>query len=74
MAKDESSGQYAAKLLTLFAALVGGGGTVAMAGYDERVEVVAIVRDNWPGAPVIVRVATPDGYERIALDDIELAD
>ena len=69
MAKDETPGQYTAKLLTLFAALVGGA-RVRTTDHPEGVEVAFIMR----GDPPLVRFDTGYGYETVPLDEVELAD
>jgi len=72
MAKDEAAGQYLNTLLRVVGALVSGE-MIEIKGFDDGVEVIAIVRDNWPGAPVVVTIATMDGHRPVPLDEIEIA-
>lgn len=73
MTDKTDAGQTIAKLLTILAALAGGG-TVTTNTRPEGVEVIAILRDNWPGSPVVVRFATENGTETVHLDDFEIVE
>ena len=73
MAEKSDTGQSAARLLRVVAALASGE-MIRTTNHPEGVEVIAIERDNWPEAPVMVTLATSDGRETVALDGIELAE
>jgi len=70
MAKDEAAGQYLNTLLRVIGALVSGE-MIELKGFDDGIEVIAVARDNWPGSPVMVTIATMDGHRPVRLDEIE---
>lgn len=81
MTENGHTGQDIAKLLALVGALLSGepidivasdGGDTPIADESSSVEVIGIERDNWPDAPVTVKLATADGHRTVPLADVEI--
>lgn len=66
-------GQEVAKLLGIVAALLSGE-MITTTDHPEGVEVIAVMRDNWLEAPVMVRFATDNGTDTVPLERITIID